>query len=333
MIVEPEETKIENLRINPEDIFKKAKFYVDKLNFSVIPIAYKTKKPICKWKEFQTRPPTIDKIKEWFSTKPLNIGLVTGRISRLIVIDVDDPSQTPEWLKDVKTWIAKTNRGYHYYFRINKDEYIPTMYISSAVQLKAEGSYVLLPESVHPSGIIYKWKTFIKTLSEPAHFDVIRDKICEVIKNNQNVNNQKPLRELYFGVNEGERNISLTRIAGSLLSDGLTLNEIYEVLRVINERNNPPLPEKEVKTIIKSISKRNRKIIDKENKIASYLSRKIIKHMTRDLLGAFESAINEFESFKQELSEKDRLYVEREFGKIIFSKLVKAVKFYSLTKK
>jgi len=324
------EEKKTKVYFNPElaeKTFKKAKFYVEKLNFSVIPIAYGTKKPIAKWKEFQTRLPSQEELRDWFGKGiVLNVGLVTGKISRVVILDVDDPTQMPDWLKEVKTWVVKTNRGYHYYFRIREDEYVPTMHLPPVGQLKAEGSYVLLPESLHPDGAVYRWMTFVKKLPEPASFDTVRDRIYELAKINSNGNHLKPLRELYFGVKEGERNVSLTRIAGSLYADGLTPEEVYEVLRVINERNEPPLPEKEVRSIVNSIGKRRARMLKKEGEFAVRLVKAIIENAGRELFKALEDILRDFETFQQELPEKDRIFVEKEFGKIVFWKIIRALK-------
>ncbi|MEK9157970.1 MAG: bifunctional DNA primase/polymerase, partial [Patescibacteria group bacterium] len=59
------------------------------LGFSIIPVS-RDKTPLIQWKEFQTRRATKDEIKSWFEQFPdMNIGVVTGSISGVIVIDVE----------------------------------------------------------------------------------------------------------------------------------------------------------------------------------------------------------------------------------------------------
>jgi len=48
----------------------------------------------------------------------VNIGIVTGNISKLAVIDVDDPTLLPE-LEELLPELIRTRRGYHYYFSLN----------------------------------------------------------------------------------------------------------------------------------------------------------------------------------------------------------------------
>ncbi|MGC8766401.1 MAG: bifunctional DNA primase/polymerase [Brevinematia bacterium] len=298
--------------------------YLD-LNFSVIPVIYKEKRPVIPWKKYQKVPPTREEVLSWFKNEtPLNLAVVTGRVSKLVVIDVDSYDALPDWLKNIETWIAKTSRGYHFYFRIN-NEYIPTTKLTKNVDLKGEGSYVLLPESIHPSGTTYKWIKFIKKLQEPASFDLVREKVLEYLRLKENETSE-PLSELYKGVEEGGRNVSLTRIAGSLFADGLNDEEVYEILKVINERNIPPLPEKEVKSIVRSISKRRKFFLKEKERIVSIFMQALLKKATEDQQFAYlmKKVVSSVEFLEHSLPEKDSKFFEKEIGKILFPEVMKA---------
>lgn len=67
-----------------------AQWYVSK-GFSIIPLKPRDKNPaINTWKVFQTHRPTDDNLKTWFGNGSRNnIGIVTGAISGLAVIDLD----------------------------------------------------------------------------------------------------------------------------------------------------------------------------------------------------------------------------------------------------
>ncbi|PMP94044.1 MAG: hypothetical protein C0169_07030 [Thermodesulfobacterium geofontis] len=298
--------------------------YLD-LNFSIIPIVYKQKKPLISWKKYQGKLPTKEEVLSWFKNEtPLNLAVITGRVSKLVVIDVDNKDALPDWLKNTETWIAKTSRGYHFYFRIN-NEYIPTAKLAKGIDLKGEGSYVLLPESLHPSGTTYKWIKFVKKLQEPASFDLVKEKVLEYLRLKENETSE-PLSELYKGVEEGRRNVSLTRIAGSLFADGLNDEEVYEILKVINERNIPPLPEKEVKLIVKSISKRRKIFLKEKERIVSIFMQALLKKAKEDQQFAYlmKKAVNSVEFLEHGLPEKDSKFFEKEIGKILFPEIVKA---------
>jgi hypothetical protein len=62
-------------------------------------------------------------------------------------------------------------------------------------------------------------------------------------------------KELLDGVEEGQRSISITRLAGRYLSKGLSREEILPILCDVNSRNEPPLDEEEVETTLDSIIK------------------------------------------------------------------------------
>ena len=62
--------------------------YLEK-GFSVIPIK-PNKKPYISWEEFQNRRPTEDEVRQWWTRWPqAMIGIITGSISGVMVIDTD----------------------------------------------------------------------------------------------------------------------------------------------------------------------------------------------------------------------------------------------------
>jgi hypothetical protein len=58
--------------------------------WSVIPAESRAKRPIIAWQEFQQRIARTDEIMAWFRHWPrANIAIVTGAVSRLVVLDID----------------------------------------------------------------------------------------------------------------------------------------------------------------------------------------------------------------------------------------------------
>lgn len=128
-----------------------------KLGWSVIPIGT-NKKPMVDWEPFQSIIATEDQIKEWFKNPKTNIGVVTGRISNLIVVDIDPRhGGTEESFKDVQTAKSATGGGgWHYYFK-NVDGIQNSVNIKQGIDIRGEGGYVVVPPSSHPSGKNYEW--------------------------------------------------------------------------------------------------------------------------------------------------------------------------------
>ena len=235
--------------------YEYAKIYVDAFGFSIIPILLDSKKPAIEWKEFQQRKPTEEELKKWFLENNFNIGIVTGAISGIAVVDLDskDAIEFARQNKFPKTPCVKTGKGYHLYFKYkNGVRNFQARDDLKDIDLRADGGYVLAPPSIHPqTKKPYEWITL------PGEVDYAE--LPEIIL-------QKPqqkksqLAELYKGVPKGERNNTLTRLVGSWVSNGLSYEECLINAQLWNEKNNPPLPEKEVETTVKSIFEKHRKI-------------------------------------------------------------------------
>ncbi len=71
-----------------------------KREFSVIPLRPHDKKPMLpSWAEYQRRLPSEEEVDLWWTQWPdANIGIVTGAISGLVVVDVDG-AEGLKWMK------------------------------------------------------------------------------------------------------------------------------------------------------------------------------------------------------------------------------------------
>ena len=96
-----------------------AREYRDK-GFSVIPIKPKDKAPMIKWAQYQNRLATDKELELWFGNgSENNIGIVTGKISGIDVLDLDskDSVQYAEENEFLNTPLVKTGKGFHCYCR------------------------------------------------------------------------------------------------------------------------------------------------------------------------------------------------------------------------
>ena len=141
------------------DMLETARSYVA-YNWSVIPLLFREKKPAIAWKEYQSRLPTDAELVEWFvEGKAHNIGIVTGAVSGLAVIDLD----SPEALERAKAQgmpsggpVVRTGKGYHAYCRYREGVGNTA---DNGVDIRGEGGFVVAPPSVHPSGAVYALAT------------------------------------------------------------------------------------------------------------------------------------------------------------------------------
>ena len=236
--------------------------------FSLIPMyAQKSpqgeieKKPcLPEWKPYQSKPPSAEQVTEWWRKSPKRmIGLVTGEISKVIVLDTDTEQATQrlnEYLPESLTIPTAQSPGgfFHYYFKYQKnlsfnDKAIPDCHF------RGEGGLIIAPPSDNGHGGVYRWLPGLSIFeNEPPELpQAVLEKLFR-----QNGNEAKPpgwKDEILEGVSEGQRNDALTRLAGSYVAKGLPEREIFNLLLGTNLAFNPPLPEKEVKTILESVIK------------------------------------------------------------------------------
>jgi hypothetical protein len=129
-------------------------------NLSVIPVG-DDKRPLIQWKEFQDRRATEAELLEWWTTWPgANIGIVTGKISGITVIDFDSEeavAKIEERLPDSFLCpIARTPRGGRHYYFPYEPELKTCTGILPGVDIRNDGGYVVAPPSMTPRGV-YEW--------------------------------------------------------------------------------------------------------------------------------------------------------------------------------
>lgn len=128
--------------------------YLNDYGFSLIPLKSNTKEACMKWKPNQDKKASFDEV-VGYDTKYLNcnLGIITGRISSLAVIDVDQIELIPRLFKLLpeaqKTTRVKTRRGYHFYFSDNGNEIRTTdNFLGLGIELKYNGCYVVACPSI-----------------------------------------------------------------------------------------------------------------------------------------------------------------------------------------
>lgn len=124
----------------------------------------------------------LDKIEEWFGEKapPSNIGIVTGEISGITVIDIDigeGKFGADSWAEAIKdhgepqTLMAETGSGgMHVIFQYNSALKTASNVLGKGIDSRNDGGYIVAAPSRHRSGGQYKWLNWgdkIGTL--PAH--------------------------------------------------------------------------------------------------------------------------------------------------------------------
>lgn len=233
-------------------------------SWPVFPANPTDKKPIIDWKQYQDRLPTVEELNEWWVKWPwANIGLVTGKLSGVSVIDVDPRhGGTTDNLPDTVKSETGGGGSHHFY------QYDPSVHsqngLAQGIDLKSDGGYVILPPSEHRSGNKYKWLT----APFANEFQPLPQRIIDSQKAKK-VSAFDP--SLLEGVSEGKRNESAASVIGKILH-GLKEQDWqsigWEMATGWNLRNNPPLEEAELLNVFQSIANKEKTSREgKENNI------------------------------------------------------------------
>lgn len=252
------------LNLSRSDLLRQALAYAAH-GWSVIPVQPRGKKPLIAWVEFQKQRATAEEIRAWWQRWPnVNIGIVTGIISGLVVLDVDGPAGEETLKKQgfdlPPTVCSRTGGGgWHFFFAYPGFECRNFTgktgeTVLPGVDFRGDGGYVLAPPSVHPSGNSYHWGPGLApedvALAEPPAW------LLALIRAQGSNGDRLDPADWSATVTKGRRNDELARRAGSLLTKMTAEDALPMLLAWSKDRCRPPLAEREVRTIVASIARR-----------------------------------------------------------------------------
>lgn len=205
----------------------------------------KDKKPLAPWKELTARIQTQEeKAKVLENATEGTLGIITGEVSRIFVLDIDgeEGEKEIEGKHIPKTWMVTTPHGKHYYFRWTKelDGCVTTRAgIFNKVDVRGDGGYC----------VFYGWAVspaVVPLAAPPAWLvDALPKKESKQIT-------AGPISTL-SNIREGNRNQSFTSLAGGLRARGYTTDVIFELLRPKAREVN--FPESELMAVCQSIGR------------------------------------------------------------------------------
>ena len=205
------------------------------------------------------------RIAGWWEMWPqANIGVRTGQASGLVVVDVDPRHGGDETLRrlieehgqfPVLPCARTGGGGWHFYFAhpggtVRNSEGA----VGPGVDVRGDGGYVVVPPSVHQTGVGYTWEpdyepgpgclppappAWLLTLMQP------RTRQSDFAQEGQEAADVPP----------GKRNSTLTSIGGGLRRRGLAERQIYAALLAINAEWTQPLDQTEIARIAASVSR------------------------------------------------------------------------------
>lgn len=194
-------------------------------------------------------------IKRWWKEHPRsNVGILTGRSSRLLVIDIDGDRGKRAWKKllkhceclSISTLTAVTGNGFHYFFAYDGAITNSAGKLGPEIDVRGEGGYVVGVGSTHSNGRHYAWKDSAKAVAP------LPSRLQRLLAKRErgfpfDIGNKIPC---------GKRNTTLTSFAGAMRRPGMS-QEAIEVALLLENRNRCefPLTDVEVKQIAASVAR------------------------------------------------------------------------------
>lgn len=206
-------------------------------------------------------------INKWWRQWPkANVGVVTGTGS-FVTLDVDPKHGGDEALAELlrrqgafdETLTARTGSGgRHINFAhpgVKVKNVQASKKLGAGLDVRGDGGYIVAPPSLHASGQRYEWLNDAPLAPMPAWLlDMLTS--ADSTKHTKKPTATGNVHQIVVIIPEGKRNNTLASQAGKMRRDGMTEDEIFAGLSIMNaQRCEPPLPDDDVRSIVRSISR------------------------------------------------------------------------------
>lgn len=230
-----------------------------RLGFALFPVKAGDKAPMTA-NGFKDATRDLNQYRQLHRGKPHNIGLPTGEINGLWVLDVDVKHGGERSLERLiaqygplpDTWVARTQSGgLHYFFKWDEQRPVRNKVgVLPGIDSRGSGGYVLLAPSKVEG--VYSW------INPPVHTPLASapDWLYGIIADKPAVT-RKDLSHLAQGAFDGRRNVSMTELCGTLLGRGVDIELAWALVVAYNQvYTKPPLEEDELLRVFTSIASR-----------------------------------------------------------------------------
>ena len=239
--------------------------------WAVIPIEAGGKRPLVAWEPYQHRAPEEGDTDSWFKRWPgANVGVVTGQVSGLVVLDVDPGHGGDDSLADLERRFGALpatieaisgGGGRHIYFAHPGIILRNRVGLAPGLDLRGDGGLIVAPPSLHASGRRYEWEVShhpddVALAPLPSWLvALVRGEVPGVGHSRDHWRGL--LRD---GVAEGARNNTIASLTGHLLWHDVDPEVAAELLLCWNRvRCRPPLSDEEVARTVESICRTHRR--------------------------------------------------------------------------
>ena len=197
----------------------------------------KSKRPIYKWTEFQTKLPTEAQAKAMFAAHPkAMLAIITGELSRIMVVDCDSPEaiqQVEDALPDsFEPIIAVSPRGgRHYYFACSNGKWQTKSAVLKNIDIRANGGVIVAPPSKNETGGQYRWLTGLDF--DKSRLQEMPESLCKLLASAQVEHKPKfvvDLKSVKDLFQEGRRDSDLFHLALALRKSGESREYVLQLL-------------------------------------------------------------------------------------------------------
>lgn len=221
-----------------------------KQGFAVLPLVEKDKAPLT---AHGLKDATTDEkqIRKWWGNHPnANIGIACGKVSGgIVAIDVDvDEQKGKHGNETLRAWehqygeLPETvrsitgNGGCHIIYK-DTETYKPSQQLYEDIDIRADGSYIVVPPSIHPNGNQYEWENAPTDIPIAQADSTVR----KFLKGNQK--NTKKVQDTPSSntpIQEGSRVSALLSLIGKLVDLNLSNEAIKSAIE--HENNTRCIP-------------------------------------------------------------------------------------------
>ncbi len=202
-------------------------------------------------------------IRAWWAQWPgANIGIATGTISGIVVLDADPKNDGDESRRELEKkhgdfpltpQVISGSLGTHDYFRLPPGVTIGRMLgVMAGIDILGDNGYVIAPPSMHVSGRAYVWE-LTRRINEIPLADAPTWLLAFAKEKATGATSGTP-SVLPSKIPEGQRNNALISYLGTARKRGADEAELVDIgIAFCEHRMSPPLPADEIRKAAKSI--------------------------------------------------------------------------------
>ena len=224
------------------------------------------KKPTRPWGKWHHAKQTEEEVRNLFSQPAHGLAILTWPASDLIVLDFDGPHAESAWnaqgieLPETARAMTKSG-GVHLIFRIPRHTENGTDFKRKVRLVKANGC-----GCAKTCGVDFLVNGYFITSPTPGyhedpeatleHISLIPEEVLKLTAKLSSSNGDGRAHNNGNRIREGERNATLTSLAGTMQRRGVSYETLLAALKGENRNKcDPPLDEREVEAIAKSVSR------------------------------------------------------------------------------